>query len=938
MWASGVDEVDILIALLVVVSGLLMPAVAFSAEVLAYPKFSPLPSYLDPDFIEKGSPLKVDFGVGLKILEKAESSIKVEFVGGRGAWVKNADVTMSASLGSIDRGAGYELNDRPRLQVWSDPRRLGDFLGAGDIVKFAPDWFEVVSLGVDKDIHLPLIAVDHQLLANGRSVERAQVLFPFSPKVARGLSVTRHLVDQEFDISFIVDRSHDAIDFSEELLFDVADDLARLFSGENNKFNISISYFESGALIQTSAGSGLEGMRRKMPRSVPVARSQKEPLLRAFEAELRAVDPAASKTIIVVLSGANLDAIDLTSSVEGEDFSNILSKDQSSTVSAIFALSTPEPADDLADFSRNMNHIIESTFLDFTDDLARQISDGIADKIQPLDIKSISDVKFQAICELRSPVSGPCFLPATSESFGTSFLDESVSLDWVARPGWLVVDGLIIKSTLDFEHIADENSLSGDHEGALASDTLLQLKETKDRLLRVQEQADVLVAKSDLADLKLQETIADSINLKDQLALVSSDAEALKAEKNDLQKRSDGFQKQLNAAHAEAILQVDLLARTKIEQEHDRSEAASNLTHVLENAKIETARYIADFNTLKADRDASIADWGLRFGDVSSQLAETEKAKSDLLARISDIFATKTGLEALNLKISADLTENQTALGIAASDLEAARFALKASEIKSEAVLQQNADLTEKLTLIDEYAKELEDQRAALAIQISTLRSELQQANGRYSTLQATSNGFALAEKQAVVALKTERLKSVADHLEALARIDALQLELKVNQDLLRDRIAQKDADLVGLLAASELEKAQLSSLVAELQSAKSALVVELGALSVDRKQGKSDLAEAEAALQVLREAALSHDISDADFTAKLKSASAKMDGLRAELLASNQAVEKLKTAAAIVLPKAKPLAVSAPRPKAAAVAAPTPAIPTTTGFFGNGG
>ena len=201
-----------------------------------------------------------------------------------------------------------------------------------------------------------------------------------------------------------------------------------------------------------------------------------------------------------------------------------------------------------------------------------------------------------------------------------------------------------------------------------------------------------------------------------------------------------------------------------------------------------------------------------------------------------------------------------------------------------------------------------------------------------------TANGFALAEKQAVVALKTERLKSVADHLEALARIDALQLELKVNQDLLRDRIAQKDADLVGLLAASELEKAQLSSLVAELQSAKSALVVELGALSVDRKQGQSDLAEAEAALQVLREAALSHDISDSDFTAKLKAASAKMDGLRAELLASNQAVEKLKTAAAIVLPKAKPLAVAAPRPKAAAVAAPTPAIPTTTGFFGNGG
>uniref|UniRef100_UPI003FA57BCA hypothetical protein n=1 Tax=Cypionkella sp. TaxID=2811411 RepID=UPI003FA57BCA len=155
---------------------------------------------------------------------------------------------------------------------------------------------------------------------------------------------------------------------------------------------------------------------------------------------------------------------------------------------------------------------------------------------------------------------------------------------------------------------------------------------------------------------------------------------------------------------------------------------------------------------------------------------------------------------------------------------------------------------------------------------------------------------------------------------------------------LLRDRIAQKDADLVGLLAASELEKAQLSSLVAELQSAKSALVVELGALSVDRKQGQSDLAEAEAALQVLREAALSHDISDADFTAKLKAASAKMDGLRAELLAPNQAVEKLKTAAAIVLPKAKPLAVSAPRPKAAAVAAPTPTIPTTTGFFGNGG
>ena len=72
-------------------------------------------------------------------------------------------------------------------------------------------------------------------------------------------------------------------------------------------------------------------------------------------------------------------------------------------------------------------------------------------------------MKLQTICELRSPVSAPCFLPATSQSFGTSFLDESVSLDWVARPGWLVVDGLIIKSTLDFEHIADENSLSGDH-------------------------------------------------------------------------------------------------------------------------------------------------------------------------------------------------------------------------------------------------------------------------------------------------------------------------------------------------------------------------------------------------------------------------------------------------------------------------------------------
>ena len=930
--------------------GLGHPTQCSAADVVAYLKSSPVQIYGDADLTKKVRSVSFEFGQGVKISMQTENSIELILSDEKTGWIKKSDAIISAMIGTVVDGQGYHLQDRPKVMLWNDPGRLGEFLSSNNPKQFPPDWFEVPSIEKNANLILPLIASDHKLTKEGRSIELAEVLIPFTPQTLQSLELGRHGTGQNYNIAFLVDRSPDAVDFSEKLLTDISNRLERLLADGKNNFSISLSYFGAGDAFQFHADRGLDGMRKKLIRKPKIDMDQGEPLEYALQSELAAADPTVSGTIVVVLSGANLDSEHMPESEIDKSITKNINENKSPSLSAIIAQSTPEPGPDLSELVKASGHKIQSQFLDYSEDLSKQITDMIADKIKPSNSEALDLFTLQAICKLRNPLLFPCFLPADSQP---NLINQFSNSEWIAYPTWVVIDGLIMTST--FLPTPNQNKAleMPDADPDLLSGALKKNSELRMKLSATREEARLTALELLTTKQEMQDITAQSALIEDSLTYSTQSIQLLEVKRKNLSKKIYELEDEIVLAKEKYASQEDRLRETDRGLRNQKIMADQNLNRVMKQSRNELAKSILELSTAKAEFSAQIESLRLKYIANLEQLKNARDKLDALSETVTKITSDRDGLLISLSSAETKLLLEKAALHAASIKQEATSQQVKEFERKLAAVSERSAAITSELM----RSRNISESVAADNLKLKTIlnssygelahiKSKLLLSDDNLNLMTIKANKYAVDLDASIKGMEAYREAAVSENLKNVAKIDNLELNLSVSKKLLHDNLAKNSAEFSRNLIASELEKEELSKKVSNLHSKNVDLlsdsVLEKSKFEQERTEIIIELKDAKAKIKKSAEDLATQNDLTAKFSGDLKRASKKIETLSQDLKASDQEVEDLKLDLVKASSKAKLSAVAPSQKPISNTPPPKTTLPSesgsATGFFGGGG
>lgn len=940
--------------------GLGLPTQCLSADVVAYLKLSPVQIYSDSDLTTKEKPTSVMFGQGIKILTQTETAIKVILPNDETGWIKKSDAIISAMIGTVTDGQGFNLENRPKMMLWNNPSKLDEFLSSKTPNQFPPDWVEVPSVDQNNDFTFPLIASDHKTTKEGKSIELAEVLIPFTPSKLHRLDLERRKTGQNYAIAFLVDRSPDAIESSEKLLLDLSNKLERLLANEKNNFKISLSYFGAGEAFQLHSNHGLDGMRKKLVRKAEIDMKQGEPLEYALQSELAAADPAVSATTIIVLSGANLDSGSTQKLDDDESRTENTNEKEPSTTSVIMAQSTPEPGSDLLEFARSSGAKINIEFLDYSENLSLQIADVLEKKIKPRNSEAIDLPTLQKICKTGGQDRFPCFLPTDTQ---LSLTNQISNFEWVAQPSWVVIDGLIVTSKLLPISSQSEAIAVPDTEQMLLSEALKTVSKLQIEVISNQEKArltelELLASKKEALDITSENTA-----INDKLILSIKKSESLQIKAIELSKSVKTLESALKTAKDQYKMQTEQLIESDRALREEKIIADQNLNLLINQNQIELERRALEFSTSKANLLAQIDSLNFENTKNSEQLKDVRNKAAALAATVTKISNDRDSL--LNSLSSAEsiLLRQREALHAASNKQQATDQQIRQLELSIAEVSEKNTSISSELMRSRKASKIADADNFKLQAKLNSsydemksVKTELTLLEDQFASITEKANEYSTSLDASIKGMAAYREATTLEKSKSTAAIENLQRELAISKNLLQENLAQSGANFSKILAASELEKENLSKSISHLSSENTHLLNEVSQKNklltesasenstinqdkiavieqLNQTNAKLQATETDLALQTASSAKLRDDLQRAQgqielLSQKLKSSRQEVEDLKLDLFKASSKEKISKDA-----PSQKPISNNSTSKTKV-----SPESGSTTGFFGGGG
>ena len=425
----------------------------------AFAKFSPLPQFATADLTADpagGRPLSVAFGTQLPLLEALPEAARVRLPDGTDTWVRRSDVFVSPDGRVIGGGAGFATTERPKLRFWQDHAALSAFLGREDGTATDADFEEVLTRRPDFDPVFPVVASDVTAVAGRKAQRIASVLLPVHGATSDALARLAGTGQSSFDIHFLVDVSGDALPFAQEVLATLAQDLSRRLSDDPNDYRLSLTLFGNNLPRGFRASGRVDwaelGERPTAARDT--SGRWTEPVLKALGAAIPAARDGRTRAVLVILSGADLQATETSEALGGRITLDTMEPQIPADVTVIVAQITPEPAAGLARLAERLRAFARVEYVPFESGLGRSLSGRIQNALGFQDDRRIEPEEMGQICTAATAAGLLCFLPyaATTADRLPPPPVAPTKPDWYSTVVWLVVEGL------NLEFLAEETA------------------------------------------------------------------------------------------------------------------------------------------------------------------------------------------------------------------------------------------------------------------------------------------------------------------------------------------------------------------------------------------------------------------------------------------------------------------------------------------------
>lgn len=422
---------------------------------VAFPKFSPMPVFSNRELL-KPVLRNFDFGTRFSVIEETLLASHLRY-GENSFWVHRADIMTPPKERYLITGPGFSAKKRPVLRFWRSLGLATEFLSATDVRSAAPDLEEVRIKRRIQKLKLPILVSDTVDVMGARPVQLVAIMLPVFSDVVAGFDELRGAQLREYEFSFLVDASPDAVNFAAE----VADSLYRRVSrflrksGDLAKFRLTLfganfwSDFEDLGFIE-----GGQIKSRIVGPMGPVA-DHEEPLLNVFQIMSGKLNKAADKRVLIVLSGANIAASVYSVKLKRQvNLSNLKVRFPDQT--AVFiAQITPEPGQNLRRLSKAPIAAQSVAFTEFSENLSDDIFALIVDVLGANTDRPLNRDDLTKVCNHSATSSEfPCILPyaASTSTRLPRPTRRGATADWFSTIVWVVNDGLILKEEADTGH------------------------------------------------------------------------------------------------------------------------------------------------------------------------------------------------------------------------------------------------------------------------------------------------------------------------------------------------------------------------------------------------------------------------------------------------------------------------------------------------------
>lgn len=414
----------------------------------AYAKFSPMLVSTSTD-VTSTEPVKVDFGTVLPVLEVKEEMARIILEDAQ-YWVRKADIFRVNQPDLVEGQAGFSASERPAIRMWSSVSTATEFLEASNVRNALPDFQEVLTGQRLKNVRLPVVARDTVDVMGSSSVTMAAVMIPISRASVGEFDKLRGAQSKNFELTFVVDASPDAVDFSVPQAETTRAFIARLLQSNGDAFTENLvfygaQYWDDVKIYQGLNNTAFEEFLLNEPKGKLVS---EDPLLAGLETAANLPSEVSPDLeIVFVFAGSQPKETynsrklsrKLSLANPGINFS------KSSHV--IFVQATPEPSPMLKRMTGKGIGAESFTALPFNGSDRKPLLNAIrtvlgADKERPIPSSELREA-----CKLANVEGFPCIFPfsPTTRSKLPGPPRRARSADWYSMVAWVVLDGLILK-------------------------------------------------------------------------------------------------------------------------------------------------------------------------------------------------------------------------------------------------------------------------------------------------------------------------------------------------------------------------------------------------------------------------------------------------------------------------------------------------------------
>ncbi|MBY6153366.1 hypothetical protein KUV47_09090 [Vannielia litorea] len=418
---------------------------------VAFPKFSPLPGHRSPA-LDDPTPQQAEFGVPLRVLAFSERALQMND-GTKTFWVDRADVLTLPSARYLDSAPGYKLKERPRIRFWRSVSSLTEFLSRADLNRAGAEFEEIIIEKPRHDLKLPILAEDFADVLGERTVEVAAVMVPILKPVAEKFDKARKVSGTTHRITFVLDVSGDAKEFTQDSFHHLQRLLERRLADSGASYHFRAVFFGSQYRrgYVTSNAETLSEIAREMHR-IETGRSDfLEPLLAGLHgAELD--DAGASgfdSAAVVILSGGNLKAEMLDTSRGTVSSLAAPGLELPNNTVVIAAKVTSEPGDDLRHLAAATFGDAGTVYIDYGPTLSNDLVAEISAVLRPDDERLLTLPELTNVCAPAVDARRPCILPF-EPSTGTPLPQptrRALHSDWYSTVLWVVRDGDVLRKS-----------------------------------------------------------------------------------------------------------------------------------------------------------------------------------------------------------------------------------------------------------------------------------------------------------------------------------------------------------------------------------------------------------------------------------------------------------------------------------------------------------